>query len=260
MQSALSFFVDNYTSLAELRAIMDRLQGLQAATDHAPPTAIAVAPRAGSADVGTDDLTLALPTGQPLLQKVHLELPKGRSTLVWGASGTGKSTLFRALAGIWPFGDGHVHVPQGARVLFLPQKPYIPIGTLRDAVKYPDEHSTATDADIAAVLQSAGLGHLVPRLGEEAHWTYVLSGGEQQRLAIARALAYKPDWLFLDEATASLDEPSAEEMYRQLKNRLPNTTLVSIGHSPALKKWHDKVLELKRNQGEVGHLVEMAPA
>jgi putative ATP-binding cassette transporter len=258
VQSALSFFVDNYTSLAELRAIMDRLKGLQVATEERPATAIEVAPRAGIASVGTEDLTLALPTGQPLLDKLHLELPKGRSTLVWGASGTGKSTLFRALSGIWPFGDGHVHVPAGQRVLFLPQKPYIPIGTLRDAVKYPDEHSQASDAEISSALRSAGLGHMSDRLDEESHWTYVLSGGEQQRLAIARALVYRPDWLFLDEATASLDEASAEAVYRTLKEQLPATTLVSIGHSPALKKWHDRVLELRRRPGEVGQLAEIA--
>ncbi|HZP99123.1 MAG TPA: ABC transporter ATP-binding protein/permease [Reyranella sp.] len=260
VQGALSFFVDNYTSLAELRAVMDRLKGLRLAMDDKPRTAIDVAPQAGRSDVSTEGLTLALPTGQPLLEKVDLDLPKGRSTLVWGASGTGKSTLFRALAGIWPFGEGHVRVPQGARVLFLPQKPYIPIGTLRDAIKYPDEHSQAGDAEIKAALQAAGLGHMVDRLDEEAHWTYMLSGGEQQRVAIARALIFKPDWLFLDEATASLDEPAAEQMYRALKANLPNTTLVSIGHSPALKKWHDRTLELQRAQGEVGRLVEMAPA
>jgi putative ATP-binding cassette transporter len=257
VQTALSFFIDNYTSLAELRAVMDRLKGLQAATDHKPPTAIEVgaAPAAGA--VTAEDLTLALPNGQPLLEKLQLVLPVGRSTLVWGASGTGKSTLFRALAGIWPFGQGHVRVPAGARVLFLPQKPYIPIGTLRDAVKYPDEHSTASDADIRAALQAALLGHLVDRLDEEAHWSNTLSGGEQQRLAIARALVFKPDWLFLDEATSSLDEPGAETVYRELKTRLPGTTMVSIGHSPALKQWHDRTLELQRRPGEVGRLVEL---
>ena len=260
VQSALSFFVDNYTTLAELRAVMDRLKGLQAATDHKPVTSIEVAPDPQRGDVATDDLTLALPDGQPLLEKLHLSLPRGRSTLVWGASGTGKSTLFRALAGIWPFGQGHVRVPAGARVLFLPQKPYIPIGTLRDAVKYPDDHSTANDAEIRAALEAARLGHLVDRIDEEAHWSNVLSGGEQQRLAIARALVFKPDWLFLDEATASLDEPAAEAMYRELKSRLPATTLVSIGHSAALKKWHDRTLELQRQPGQVGTLVEMAPA
>lgn len=258
VRTALSFFVDNYSSLAELRAIMDRLKGLQIAEAEKPATMIEVAPEAARGNVGTDDLTLALPNGQPLLNKIHLDLPKGRSTLIWGASGTGKSTLFRALSGIWPFGEGHVRVPEGARVLFLPQKPYIPIGPLRDAVKYPDEQSKASDTEIVAALRAAGLGHMADRLDEDAHWSYVLSGGEQQRLAIARALVYRPDWLFLDEATASLDEPAAEAVYRELKAGLPNATLVSIGHSPALKKWHDRVLELQRKPNEVGRLVEMA--
>src|SRR6185503_6344046 len=160
VQTALSFFVDNYTSLAELRAVMDRLKGLQAATDEKPETTLDVVPQAGRQDVTAEGLTLALPNGQALLQDARVELPKGRATLISGASGSGKSTLFRALAGIWPFGRGHVNIPAGARVLFLPQKPYIPIGTLRDAVRYPDEHSTASDAEIVAALQAVTLGHL----------------------------------------------------------------------------------------------------
>jgi putative ATP-binding cassette transporter len=260
VQTALSFFIDNYTSLAELRAVMDRLKGLQAATDERPATAIELAPQAAAGNVATDDLTLSLPNGQPLLENLHLELSRGRSTLVWGASGTGKSTLFRALAGIWPFGHGHVRVPVGARVLFLPQKPYIPIGTLRDAVKYPDEHSQASDGEIADALRAARLEHLADRLDDVAHWSNSLSGGEQQRLAIARALVFKPDWLFLDEATASLDEPAAEAIYRELKQRLPGTTMISIGHSPALRKWHDRILELRRAPGAVGQLVEIPVA
>ena len=139
VQTALSFFIENYTYLAELRAVMDRLQGLQAASDAKPDTAIEMVPDAGRSDLGAADLTLGLPNGQALLSDATFTLPRGRSTLITGVSGSGKSTLFRALAGIWPFGRGQVRVPAGARVLFLPQKPYIPIGTLRDAVKYPDE-------------------------------------------------------------------------------------------------------------------------
>ena len=257
VQTALSFFVDNYTSLAELRAVMDRLKGLKAATDAKEETTLDVVPQAGRDNVGAEGLTLGLPNGQPLLQNASFALPKGRSTLISGVSGSGKSTLFRALAGIWPFGQGHVQVPEGARVLFLPQKPYIPIGTLRDAVKYPDEHSTASDAEIVAALQAARLGHLTGRLDEEAHWTNTLSGGEQQRLAIARALVFKPDWLFLDEATASLDEAAETAVYGELKARLPDMTLVSIGHRPSLRQWHDRHLELQRAPGEVGRLVEV---
>ncbi len=258
VQNALSFFVDNYTSLAELRAVMDRLRGLQAATDAKPPTTLDVVPEAGARAVGTDSLTLSLPNGEKLLDNARVELPKGKATLISGASGSGKSTLFRALAGIWPFGKGHIHVPASARALFLPQKPYIPIGTLRDAVKYPDEHSTASHAEIAAALEAVQLGHLVPRLGEEGHWSNILSGGEQQRLAAARALVFRPDWLFVDEGTAALDEPMEAIVYKALKQRLPNTTLVSVGHRPSLRQWHDRRLELQRGQGEVGRLVEVA--
>ena len=257
VQSALSFFIDNYTSLAELRATMDRLKGLQAASDARPGQSIEVVPEARP-DVGAIDLTLGLPNGQALLSHASFVLPKGRSTLITGASGSGKSTLFRALAGIWPFGHGQVQVPKGARVLFLPQKPYIPIGTLRDAVRYPDEHSQATDREIGSALEAVGLGHLVDRLGDIAHWSNTLSGGEQQRLAAARALVFKPDWLFLDEATASLDEAMEAAVYRELQARLPAATLVSIGHRPSLRQWHAHQVELRRRPGEVGQLVEVA--
>jgi len=257
VQTALSFFVDNYTSLAELRAVMDRLKGLQEATDHKPETTLDVVPQAGRRDVEAEGLTITLPNGQALLRDTRLELPKGRATLISGISGSGKSTLFRALAGIWPFGSGHVNIPAGARVLFLPQKPYIPIGTLRDAVKYPDEQSKATDAEIVGALEAVQLGHLAGRLDEEAHWSNVLSGGEQQRVAAARALVFRPDWLFMDEATASLDDESEASVYNALKHRLPDTTMVSIGHRPALRQWHDRRLELRRAPGEVGRLVEV---
>ncbi len=254
VQSALSFFIDNYTNVAELRAVMDRLKGLQTAIDEKPPENIIVSPEAGSADVGTRGLDLALPTGQTLLKDLNLTLPKGAWTLISGSSGSGKSTLFRALAGIWPFGQGRVLIPAGARVLFLPQKPYIPIATLRDAVKYPDENSTANDADVVQALEAARLGHLASRLDEEAHWSNILSGGEQQRLAIARALVFKPDWLFLDEATASLDEANEAAVYSVLKERLPQATVVSIGHRPSLRQWHETRLDLKRAPGETGTL------
>jgi len=254
VQSALSFFIDNYTNVAELRAVMDRLKGLQTAIDEKPSENITVTPETGRADVGTSGLDLALPTGQTLLKDLDLTLPKGTWTLISGSSGSGKSTLFRALAGIWPFGRGRVLIPAGARVLFLPQKPYIPIATLRDAVKYPDENSTANDAEIVQALEAARLGHLAGRLDEEAHWSNILSGGEQQRLAIARALVFKPDWLFLDEATASLDEANEAAVYGVLKERLPQATVVSIGHRPSLREWHATRLDLKRAPGETGTL------
>ena len=255
VQGALSFFIENYTSLAELRAVMDRLLGLQRAADAKPEVSVEVVPDAARSDVQARNLTLSLPNGQTLLADTTITLPQGHSILVTGASGSGKSTLFRALAGIWPFGRGEVRVPAGARVLFLPQKPYIPIGSLRDAIKYPDEQSQATDAEIVEALRAARLGHLADRLDEVAHWSNTLSGGEQQRVAIARALVFKPDWLFLDEATSSLDEANEAAIYQELKQRLPRATFVSIGHRPSLRQWHDRFFELRRQPGEAGVLV-----
>ena len=259
VQTALSFFIDNYTSLAELRAVMDRLKGLQAAIDDKPEhEAIDVVAESGRSEVGVSGMTLGLPTGQVLLRDANLAFRPGEATLITGQSGSGKSTLFRALAGIWPFGKGQVHVPAGARVLFLPQKPYIPIGTLRDAIKYPDEHSRASDQELVTALQAAQLGHLAGRLDEEAHWSNALSGGEQQRLAVARVLVFKPDWLFMDEATAALDDANEAAIYTELKQRLPQTTMVSIGHRPTLRQWHKRLVDLQRAPGEVGRLVEGA--
>ncbi len=258
VQSALSFFIDNYTTLAELRAVMDRLIGLQVAIEERQgESQIAITTAEQGATVDVRDLTIGLPTGQKILQDAKLLFEPGQSVLVSGKSGSGKSTLFRALAGIWPFGKGEVRVPAGARVLFLPQKPYIPIGTLRDAVKYPDEQSTASDQEIASALVAANLEALAGKLDEEAHWTNILSGGEQQRLAIARALVFKPDWLFLDEATAALDDASEALVYKALKQGLHKTTMVSIGHRPTLRQWHERKIELQRTPNDVGNLIEL---
>ncbi|MBM3644446.1 MAG: ABC transporter ATP-binding protein/permease [Alphaproteobacteria bacterium] len=253
VQGALSFFIDRYTDLAELRAVMDRLLGLQDALARRTEGP-ALEPATGR-DIETAGLTLALPNGAPLLAREALRLKRGEWTLVSGGSGSGKSTLFRALAGIWPFGAGTVQVPRSARVLFLPQRPYIPLGTLRDAVRYPDLEAKADDNEIREALAAARLGHLGDRLDEVAHWSNTLSGGEQQRLAIARALVFKPDWLLMDEGTASLDEKTEAEIMGVLKERLPGATLVSIGHRPSLRVWHARHLELRRAPDAVGRLV-----
>ena len=154
--------------------------------------------------------------------------------LVTGPSGAGKSTLFRAIAGIWPFGSGRILVPKDARLMMLPQRPYFPVGTLATAVTYPAEPGTFDRARLADAVSAVGLPALVQRLDEEAHWNRMLSLGEQQRLGIARAILQAPDFLFLDEATASLDEPSEAALYRLLHERLPGATIVSIGHRSTL--------------------------
>ncbi len=169
-----------------------------------------------------------------LLSVPEAVIHQGERVLVTGPSGAGKSTLFRALAGIWPFGEGRVLVPDGARALFLPQRPYLPLGTLRRALCYPAAPDAHDDAAAREALAAVGLAHLAPRLDEEDAWSQRLSGGEQQRLQWARALLNRPDWLFLDESTASLDAAMEQRLHEELLRRLPGLTLVSIAHRPAL--------------------------
>src|SRR6185437_10694495 len=164
------------------------------------------------------------------------------------------STLFRALAGIWPFGSGRVERPAG-RSLFLPQRPYIPLGTLRHVVSYPSDVEAHEPTEVVQALEDVGLPQFVAHLDEESNWAQRLSGGEQQRVAIARALLAKPDWLFLDEATASLDPESEAQLYRALKQRLPRTTIVSIAHRPAVAAFHDQRMVFRREEGRPGTLV-----
>jgi putative ATP-binding cassette transporter len=243
VQGALSWFVDAYPQLARWRATVGRLTGFNNAIETAKQLAqggVRVAPGSVSG-LSLDGVTLALPDGRTLLDDAALSVPRGRSTVVSGRSGSGKSTLFRAIAGIWPFGGGTVQRPQG-HSLFLPQKPYIPLGTLRQVVTYPAPPGTIDDTAVTGALTDVGLGALVPELDTEAPWAQRLSGGEQQRLAVARALLLRPDWLYLDEATASLDPEGEAELYRLLRTHLPETTIVSIAHRPEVAQWHDDTL------------------
>jgi putative ATP-binding cassette transporter len=246
VQTSLSWFVNNYSTLANWKASVDRLLTFHRALEDAA----AEQARHGGIDVQSDDaravraehLDLALPSGRTILADAALTIEPGERTLISGPSGAGKSTLFRALAGIWPYGRGTIRVPRGARVLFLPQKPYIPIASLRDAVAYPGEPGAFTDDAVRAALADVGLAPLAGRLDERENWSMRLSGGEQQRLAIARALLHAPDWLFLDEATASLDEPSERRLYEVLTTRLPRAAIVSIAHRPTVAAFHARRL------------------
>ena len=194
-----------------------------------------------------EELEVNLPNGTPLVEVDDLHLPAGENVLVKGPSGSGKSTLFRTIAGIWPFGTGTVTVPQDAKPMTLPQRPYLPIGTLEGAVSYPSEPGTFDAARIREVLVAVGLPAMADRLEEEAHWNRMLSIGEQQRLAIARAILHEPDFLFLDEATASLDEPAEAALYHLLAERLPNAAIISIGHRSTLVAFHKRGLALARD-------------
>ena len=259
VQDALSWFVNAYTQIAEWKATVDRLTGFRNATrraqeDEQSGAGVSIA-SAENVEIVAHDVTIDLPHGQPLLAPLNLVLKPGESVLVTGPSGAGKSTLFRAFAGIWPFGRGTVSMPRGARVLFLPQKPYLTIGSLREQLCYPSAVDCFNDDELRGVLEECGLGHLVHRLDEEQHWAQQLSGGEQQRVAFARALVQKPDWLFMDEATSALDETSEAQLYRLLQSKLPHLTVISIGHRSSLGQFHQRRLAIRSDQTGVNRLV-----
>ena len=257
VQNAMSWFVTSYANLAQWSATVERLATFHRAIVEAraaADTGVLPAPATTKA-LTLRDVTLAIPGGESLLSHQTLTFPPGEWTIISGRSGSGKSTLFRAIAGIWPFGSGKVERPSGT-YLFLPQRPYVPLGTLRHAVAYPAPDNAYPDASIQQALGDVGLEHLTGRLDEEDNWTLRLSGGEQQRLAVARALLARPDWLFLDEATASLDPEAESALYRVLKQKLPGTTIVSIAHQPNVARFHDRQLTLQRQPGEAGVLLE----
>jgi vitamin B12/bleomycin/antimicrobial peptide transport system ATP-binding/permease protein len=250
VQSALSYFISAYQSIAQYRAVVTRLSGFEdaiiAGRDVAlTPPAVEVLPRDTANAVSIDRLKVRLPDGEPLVNADSIVLSPGERVLVTGPSGVGKSTLFRAIAGIWPFGSGRVMVPRDAKVLLLPQRPYFPVASLAAALSYPARLGAFDDARLAEVLTAVGLAEWAGRLHEEAHWNRMLSLGEQQRLAVARALLQEPDYLFLDEATASLDEPAEAMLYRLLNERLRGATIVSIGHRSTLGAFHRRRIEVR---------------
>ena len=247
VNDALSWFVTSYAKLADWRSQVVRLTTFQQAILAAQ--AVHRPDRVIGDTAGLQDATIRLPDGHVLLDRATLTISPGQSAVITGRSGSGKSTLFRVLAGIWPFATGTVAQPAG-QSMFLPQKPYVPPGTLRAAVCYPA--ATAPDAAIADALTIAGLGGLLPALDEDAPWHQRLSGGELQRLAIARALLTRPDWLFLDEATSSLDPAAEASLYQALRTHLPATTLVSIAHRPAVAAYHNRVVAFDRTPGTPG--------
>jgi putative ATP-binding cassette transporter len=254
VQGALSYFVNAYTLFAEWRAVVERLSGFDAsiATARAlegTAASLKVERRKDGAEVDITNLEVRLPSGQPLVAAKEIALIAGDRVLVNGPSGAGKSTLFRAIGGIWPFGTGSVSVPAGARVMILPQRPYLPIASLAAAVAYPAPPDRFEIAAIRSVLVAVGLPAFADRLSEEAHWNRMLSLGEQQRIALARAILHAPDFLFLDEATASLDEPVEAALYKLLYERLPRTTVVSIGHRSTLAAFHRRHLVLEPEGG-----------
>ena len=230
VQGALSWFVTNYPNLVTWRATVSRLYSFREAMDAARQAANSgpQLTEPGGA-LQFSHLTLTLPDGRALLNDATLSLPPGQMITLTGPSGAGKSTLFRAIAGIWPFGEGDITQPTG-RLLFLPQRPYFPLGSLKRSLTYPLPEDGVSDDQSSDALRALGLESFIPRLHETANWGLILSGGEQQRVQLARAILAQPDWLFLDEPTAALDPVLAETTIKTLKSRLPRTTIMAITH------------------------------
>ena len=249
---ALTWLMTNHPRVADWVSHVERVVELEDSFDAAARLtdcgAIAVeeAPAAGGAEVvAFEGLSVSAPDGRVLVRRADALIRPGERVLIQGESGTGKSTLFRALAGAWPWGAGRIRVPGCGAAMFLPQRPYLPLGSLGAALAYPAPPAAFTEAAMAEALARCGLARLAVRLGEEARWDRILSLGEQQRLAFARVLLHRPRWVFLDEATAALDEANQDAMMELLRNELPNSAVVSIGHRPGLERYHGRVLVLE---------------
>ena len=245
--TAVSYFVASYPFIAQWRAVIQRLTGFTQAVEAA--RALSLQPGAastigGNGTLALHGLSLGLPNGRTLFRDLDLTLEEGRSALLSGPSGSGKSTLLRALSGLWPYSSGAIQRPADFEAMMLPQKPYLPVGTLQAALAYPAPASQFTDGEAAAALARVRLPLLADRLSESLNWALQLSPGEQQRVALARAFLHQPRWLFLDEATSALDEPTEAALYQELISALPHTTVVSIGHRTSLQRFHDDAYHL----------------
>jgi vitamin B12/bleomycin/antimicrobial peptide transport system ATP-binding/permease protein len=260
---ALTFFVTSYVFLAAFKSVVDRLNTFDAAIDKAQALTNSgparVADPSGTPATAFEDIDISLPDGKRVLHNKDLVLACGQSVALSGPSGCGKSQLFRAIAGIWPFGEGRIRSPDGAHVMVVPAKPFIPNGTLRAGISFPAVTGTYSDDEIRSALADTHLGHLADQLDREDMWTQRLSTGEQQRLALTGALLMRPQWLFLDEATSALDEKMECELYAVLARRLPNTTIVSISHRTTCVVLHQRHIEMTP-QGDHYTLRDVAKA
>jgi putative ATP-binding cassette transporter len=250
VDSGLSFFVEYYRSLADFRSVLERLSSFDAMIDEARDSSAGPVVITSSApQVALNDLSLTLADQRVILAPTTLILCEGESVFLSGPSGSGKSTLFRALAGLWPWGTGAIALPEGKQRMFMPQKPYLPAGSLRHACAFPALVEDMAEGQIEEALEVVGLSALLPRLDSDENWGQTLSGGEQQRLSLARILIARPDWVFLDEATSALDEESEKKILAELMQRLPTTTWVSISHNTVLAGLYKRILEMRPATG-----------
>ena len=247
VSGALTWFVNAYQEIARWRASIERLTSLSEAMDvtaedlrHADVRIVATQ----SPALRLADLELEAPDGSLLLERANATARPGERIAITGPSGSGKTILLRAVAGIWPFGEGRIEVPAGAKVLFVPQQAYLPLGTLRAVVSYPSAEGSIPDERVREALRLLGLGHLEAKLDGAGPWDQQLSGSEQQRLALARVLLNEPDWVFLDKATSELDEGMEKRVYELLAERLPKSTIISVAHRPSLIPYHSRLWKL----------------
>jgi len=255
VQAAFNWIVDNYPRLADWTASAVRVGSLMASLDTLERAErgdqvgrISISNEGKDVALRLNDLSVALDDGTAILDETEVEIMPGERVLIAGESGTGKSTLVRALAGLWPWGGGSVEIKKGASFFLLPQRPYVPVGSLKRAATYPEAPDSKSDKNVAEALEAVGLAHLAEKMAEEGPWDQTLSGGEKQRLAIARILLHNPDIVVLDEATAALDPKSQDELMALLVDRSPNTTIISVGHRPELEAFHTRKLTLARRR------------
>lgn len=254
VEGSLSYLVNSYTQIAQWQAIGQRLttfvNHMSEADEKADVQNKLEFFKHDANSIISKNMAISTPRNQLLLSNINEEFVHGMHYLIKGISGIGKSTYIRALSGIWPYSSGEVIFPKDKLVMYVPQRPYMPIGTLTEAILFPDKEHPELESRVKEVLQKCNLEHLIPRLNETAAWSEQLSPGEQQRIGFARVLLHKPDWVFLDESTSMLDIANEKRVYQLLKDELPNCSIVSVGHRPTLDVHHDHIIDMAKYSAE----------
>lgn len=250
VQESMSYFVDVYASLAEWMSCVERLltfdEHMDRMAEETEGKEKKLARKEGEA-LTLSHVNVFLPDGKPLLTGLSCTIEEGERVILKGPSGSGKSTLLRLLAGLWPYGEGEIHLPSSQNSLFIPQKPYMPIGTLKEAALYP--RGEGKEEELKKLMETCGLASWAVHLEDEGDWSHILSLGEQQKLAFVRIFITRPRWVFLDEATSAMDEETENRLYRLLSS-LPGITLISVGHRSTLDKYHTRVLRIREGRLE----------